>query len=201
VIDTLIVILVRLFCGANAVFLWPVDDSKPRVYFANHTSLFDFLVIWSALPESQRKITRPAAARDYWAANPVRYFFAVKLFRATLIERKHPTQANNPLEGMLEVLDAGRSLIMFPEGTRSTSEYVGSFQAGLYHLCRERPSIEAIPVHLENLNRILPKGEVLPLPLLGRAVFGLPISLQAAESRQQFLERARECVLNLSRPA
>ena len=199
-IDTLIVILVRLFCGANAAFQCDLDDDKPRIYFANHSSLADFLVIWSALPERQRKITRPAAARDYWAANPFRYFFAVKLFKATLIERKHPTQEHNPLEGMLEVLDSGRSLILFPEGTRSLTPEVGPFQAGLFHLCRERPDIEAVPVHLLNLNRILPKGEILPLPLLGRAVFGAPIRLEPSETRQHFLERARDTVLSLAGP-
>lgn len=200
-IDAIILILVRLFCGANATFLCDVDDEHPRVYFANHSSLFDFLVIWAALPPKQRKMTRPAAARDYWAANPIRYFFAVKLFKATLIERRHPTQENNPLEDMLAVLDSGRSLIIFPEGTRATGDAVGAFQSGIFHLCRDRPEIEAIPVHLENLNRILPKGEILPLPLLGRAVFGLPICLQPSESRQHFLERARESVLALGEAA
>jgi 1-acyl-sn-glycerol-3-phosphate acyltransferase len=84
-----------------------VDDSKPRVYFANHSSLLDFLVIWAVLPPAQRAITRPAAARDYWGANPVRRFFAVTVFKATLIERRHPSQEHNPLQDMLQVLDEG----------------------------------------------------------------------------------------------
>lgn len=196
-IDAIIVFFVRLFCGATARFLWDVDDEKPRIYFANHSSLFDFLVIWTALPHRQREMTRPAAARDYWAANPVRYFFAVRVFKATLIERRHPTQENNPLEDMLEVIDRGRSLIIFPEGTRGSGPEAGQFQAGIYHLVRSRPDIEAVPVYLENLNRILPKGEILPLPLLGRVVFGRPITLAADENRGQFLERARLSVLAL----
>jgi len=200
VIDALVVVLVRLFCGANARFLCDIDDEEPRLYFANHSSLFDFLVIWAALPARQRRMTRPAAARDYWSANPIRYFFAVKLFKATLIERRHPSQEHNPLQDMVEVLDQGKSLIIFPEGTRATSDEVGTFQAGIYHLCRERPKTAAIPVYLDNLNRILPKGEVLPLPLLGRVVFGAPISMQPSERREQFLDRARLAVLSLQGP-
>lgn len=196
-IDAIIVVFVRLFCGANALFNCDLDDDQPRIYFANHSSLFDFLVIWAALPARQRKMTRPAAARDYWTANPLRYFLAVKLFKATLIERRHPSQENNPLVDMELVLDGGGSLIIFPEGTRGTGDEIGRFQAGIYHLCRGRPNVEAVPIYLENLNRILPKGEILPLPLLGRVVFGDPISLQNSESRQQFLDRARASVLTL----
>lgn len=197
-IDAIILILVRIFCGLNAFFETDLDDEQPRIYFANHSSLFDFLVIWAALPARQRKLTRPAAARDYWTANPIRYFLAVKLFKATLIERRHPTQEENPMVGMLEVLDQGRSLVIFPEGTRGTGDEMAEFQAGIYHLCRARPEIEAIPVHLENLNRILPKGEILPLPLLGRVTFGKPITYREHESRHDFLERARDSILDLA---
>jgi 1-acyl-sn-glycerol-3-phosphate acyltransferase len=199
-IDLVIVLVIRLFCGANALFSCNIDDERPRLYYANHSSLFDFLVIWAALPASQRKITRAAAARDYWTKNPLRYFLAVKVFKATLIERRHPTQENNPLADMLEVLDANRSLIIFPEGTRGTGEGIGQFQSGIYHLCRERPQVEAVPVYLENLNRILPKGELLPLPLLCRVVFGEPLHLAPSETRQAFLERARQAVLTLGLP-
>ena len=195
--DMVLVFLVRLFCGTTSRFLCNVDDSKPRVYFANHSSLLDFLVIWAVLPPAQRAITRPAAARDYWAANPIRRFFAVTVFKATLIERRHPSQEHNPLQDMLQVLDEGRSLIIFPEGTRGSGEEMGKFQSGLFHVCRERPAVEAIPIYLDNLSRILPKGEVFPLPLLSRVVFGPPISLQPGESRDQFLGRAQLAVAGL----
>jgi 1-acyl-sn-glycerol-3-phosphate acyltransferase len=195
--DALVVFLVRLFCGTNVHFLHEVDDQRPRIYFANHSSLLDFVVIWSVLPRAQRAITRPAAARDYWDANFIRRFFAVTVFKATLIERRHPTREHNPLQDMLRVLEQGRSLIIFPEGTRGSGDEVAEFQAGLFHVCTERPDVEAIPIYLDNLNRILPKGEIVPLPLLSRAIFGVPFSLQAGESRDEFLKRARLAVLAL----
>jgi 1-acyl-sn-glycerol-3-phosphate acyltransferase len=196
-IDALVVLLVRLFCGPHVTYLHRLDDSRSRIYFANHNSHFDFLVAWASLPVSQRTVTRPVAARDYWAGNPLRYFLAVRLFRAVLIERRHPTQENNPLDDMVEALEQRRSLIIFPEGTRNLTEDLRAFQPGLYHLCRACPDVEAIPVFLANLNRVLPKGEFLPLPILSRVTFGEPVRLESDETRSQFLERARAAVLTL----
>ncbi len=196
-IDGIIVILTRLFCGPTARYLSDIDDDRPRVYFANHSSLLDFLVIWASLPAKQRKMTRPAAARDYWTANWLRYFLAVTLFHATLIERRHPTRENNPLDDMVEVVDGGQSLIIFPEGTRGVGEEMNPFQAGIYHLCEKRPALELLPIHLENLNRILPKGEFLPVPFLSRITFGEPMRFDPSEGRREFLERARTAVLAL----
>ena len=53
------------------------------------------------------------------------------------------------------------------------------------------------PVYLANMNRILPKGVILPVFLLSRVVFGPPIWYERNESKEQFLVRAREKVLSL----
>jgi hypothetical protein len=55
-----------------------------------------------------------------------------------------------------------------------------------------------MPVYLDNMNRILPKGESLPVPMLSRALFGRPIKILPEESKTQFLERARAAVLTLA---
>ena len=80
---------------------------------------------------------------------------------------------------------------------RGNGEEVGEFKAGLYQLCRAKPEIEAVPVYLENLNRILPKGEFLPVPFLSRVTFGPPIRPQADEGKSEFLERARRALCRL----
>jgi 1-acyl-sn-glycerol-3-phosphate acyltransferase len=89
------------------------------------------------------------------------------------------------------------SLIVFPEGTRSRNGVVAPFKSGLYHLTRVRPDVELIPVHLENLGRILPKGEALPVPMLSRAVFGPPLPSPEDEAKDHFLGRARAALLDL----
>ena len=62
---------------------------------------------------------------------------------------------------------------------------------------RMRPDIELVPAWLENLNRILPKGEIVPVPLLGSVTFGAPISLDGDEPKGHFLQRARHALVAL----
>ncbi len=196
-IASLITGIVKLLCGANARWLGCAPELKPRIYFANHTSHLDAVVLWAALPASIRAKTRPVAAKDYWTQGALRRFLAGRGFHALLIERQNVTVRGNPLEPMLAVLDAGGSLIIFPEGTRSTGHEPKPFKSGLFHLARRRPGIELVPVFLENLNRVLPKGEILPVPMLGSVTIGAPVIIEPNESKAEFLERARCAVWNL----
>jgi 1-acyl-sn-glycerol-3-phosphate acyltransferase len=100
---------------------------------------------------------------------------------------------------MADALGSENSLILFPEGTRGTGEKVGPFRSGLYHLAMHRPDVELVPAYLENLNRILPKGEFLPVPMLSLLTFGKPLQVQDGEDKDGFLERAHEAVSSLRR--
>lgn len=188
--------LVRLFSGVRAI---PEArcPSGTAVYFANHSSHLDFLTIWAALPPEVRARTRPVAGRDYWEKSALRRRIAKDLFNAVLIERQRVTVASNPLEPMIAALDSGSSLIVFPEGTRSTDGSVHEFKPGIHHLARARPEIPLVPVHIQNLNRILPKGDILPVPLIASLAVGDPMHLGERETKQDFLSRARDCVAAL----
>jgi len=192
--------LVRLATGVRLLPDVP-EDGKRRIYFANHSSHLDFVVIWAALPGRQRAWTRPVAAAEYWEKTPLRRWMANRIFNAVLIPRDLARmRSEDPLGKMLQALDSGADLIVFPEGTRSETGEVGPFKPGLHHLATKRPAALLIPVFLENLSRILPKGELLPLPLMGQAVFGEPLPGPAeGENKGSFLERAREAVMQLSR--
>lgn len=196
--------LVRALTGIHARWIGidPVreDGTLPqRVYFANHASNLDAPVIWSSLPTPLRKKTRPIAARDYWSRGLVRRYLALRVMNVVLIERMKVTKSSHPLVPMEAALDAGDSLILFPEGTRLTDENAepGVFKPGLYHLARKYPNVEFVPVYLENLSRILPKGEVILVPLLAAARFGAPVQLEAGEARQAYLDRARRAMIAL----
>jgi 1-acyl-sn-glycerol-3-phosphate acyltransferase len=195
----LVAFLFRMLCGARARWQGCEPVGRQRVYFANHSSHLDAVVLWAILPPGLRARTRPVAARDYWTASRIRLWLAEKVFHALLIERRKVTTQENPLREMLGALDAGDSLILFPEGTRSSQVEPLAFKSGLFHLARQRPQVEFVPVYLENLNRILPKGETLPVPLLGSVTIGAPIQLESGEARESFLERARQAVWHLHR--
>ncbi|NVZ09445.1 1-acyl-sn-glycerol-3-phosphate acyltransferase [Allochromatium humboldtianum] len=195
---TLLVGLTRLITGVRAQW---IDRTPPvpgiqRVYFANHASHLDTLVIWSSLPPPLRRQTSPVAAMDYWNRPGPRRWLAVSVLHAILIERG-TGGARESLRHLIAALDEGRSLILFPEGSRGDGEHIGELRAGLYHIARERPDVELTPVFLENLSRILPKGEYLPVPLIATTRFGRPIRLEPNEERQVFLERARQTLLAL----
>jgi 1-acyl-sn-glycerol-3-phosphate acyltransferase len=170
--------------------------TRPRVYFANHSSHFDFVVLWAALPEAIRIQTRPVAAREYWESTPLRSYLATRIFRSVLIPRLNVAAlaGREALSPLLEELDRGGSLILFPEGTRGDGNDVAEFKSGLCQLCRERPDVEAVPVYLENLNHVLPKGGILPLPLGSRVTFGPPLHPDLGENNREFLSRARQAL-------
>jgi 1-acyl-sn-glycerol-3-phosphate acyltransferase len=187
----------RILSGASVRWIDSQPDDCQRVYFANHTSHLDALVLWSLLPANIRALTRPVAAKDYWEKGPVRRYLANQVFHALLIDRKAIKVHQSPVDAMIRALGDTHSLIVFPEGQRNTGEEIGEFKSGLYYLCKKRPDLEAVPVHIDNLNRVLPRGEFLPVPLLSCITFGPPIWLERGESKVDFLIRTREAVKRL----
>jgi len=196
----LLAALAKIITGASARWLGCAPDTRQRVYFANHASNLDALVIWAALPPPVRALTRPVAARDYWTKGRVRPYLANHIFNALLIERKKPTMSDNPLKDMLTALGDRHSLIIFPEGGRQSGGEMAPFKSGLYHLAKHRPDVEFIPVLIENLNRILPKGEFLPVPVLGGVNFGTPVKLEPGEDKDAFLQRTQAAIKEMIRP-
>jgi 1-acyl-sn-glycerol-3-phosphate acyltransferase len=188
----------RLISGASVRWVDCQPTSRQRLYFANHTSHLDFVLIWSALPPAARVVTRPVAAREYWERGRMRKYFASRIFNAVLIDRK-VSPHDNPVDRIINAMGDRHSVILFPEGTRGSGAEIDSFKSGLYHICVRKTGLELVPVYLENLNRILPKGEFLPVPLLSSVTFGPPMGLQPGESKAAFLERARAAVWNLRR--
>jgi 1-acyl-sn-glycerol-3-phosphate acyltransferase len=191
----------RLISGATARWTAPLDPGRQRVFFANHTSHLDFIIIWSSLPPAMRAVTRPVAGADYWGKGAIRRYLATKVFNAILIERPTAGSTISAATQSIEAIAAGMgdrySIIVFPEGTRSLTGEILPFKSGLFHLCRMKPGLELVPVFLANMNRILPKGEVLPVPLIGRVIVGAPMRFDPAEEKPAFLGRAREAMLAL----
>jgi 1-acyl-sn-glycerol-3-phosphate acyltransferase len=193
----------RTISGATARWTAPLDPERQRVFFANHTSHLDFILVWSSLPPAMRERTRPVAGSDYWGRGAVRRYLATKVFNAILIERPASDSghavaaAAKSIESIAAGMGDQCSIIVFPEGTRSLTGEILPFKSGLYHLLRLKPGLEIVPIYLANMNRILPKGEVLPVPLIGRVIVGAPMTLDPSEDKQAFLARAREAMLAL----
>lgn len=271
--------IVRLLTGAQARWYGCPPKAEQRIYFANHQSHADLVMIWAALPEELRSITRPIAARDYWANTPVKRWITTEVFNAVYVERAATTApspapsaevpppvaaqpappperiepsmepllpmslpfadtsaevmnemqgqldlpappppppapppataapepeaaaaapaAADPLAPLIEALRSGDSIIIFPEGTRGHTGEPQKFKSGLYALATMFPEVVLVPAWIDNVQRVMPKGEIVPVPILCSVTFGAPIRVEEGEERRPFLDRARAAVIAL----
>ena len=247
--------IVRLLTGAQARWYGCPPKAEQRIYFANHQSHADLVMIWAALPEELRSITRPIAARDYWANTPFKRWITTEVFHAIYVERgggapvvppappepppavriepsldeasafaaaepagaqfeiplpppepepapsplapPGSAEALAPLQPLIEALQSGYSIIIFPEGTRGHTGEPQKFKSGLFTLAQMFPEVVLVPAWIDNVQRVMPKGEVVPVPILCSVTFGAPVRLEEGEERRPFLDRAREAVVAL----
>ena len=188
--------LIRLLTGAQARWQGCPPKAEQRIYFANHQSHADLVLMWAALPEELRSITRPIAAKDYWTKTAFKRWITTSVFNAIYVDRVK-TGDQDPLEPLIEALTNGDSIILFPEGTRGNQEEPQNFKSGLYNLALKFPNVVLVPAWINNVQRVMPKGEVVPVPILCSVTFGAPIVLLEGEDRSAFLTRARQSVLDL----
>ena len=198
VVATLITSGARLITGARSLWIGCGPNPEQRIYFANHSSHGDFVLLWASLPPALRKLTRPVAGADYWNKSALRRYIIKRVFNGVLIDRERKEPGDNPLQPMLDALEQGHSLIIFPEGTRNQEDGLLPFKSGIFHLTRTYPQAQLIPVWIANLYRVLPMGRVLPLPLLCTTSFGAPLRLEDDESKEHFLQRSRDALLALA---
>jgi 1-acyl-sn-glycerol-3-phosphate acyltransferase len=195
----LLAFIARLITGAQGHWKGSPPKAEQRIYFANHQSHLDWVLIWAALPRDLRARTRPIAAKDYWTGSTFKHWLTREVFNAVYVNRQR-TDDQDPLEPLADALQNGDSLVIFPEGTRSNKGDPQPFKSGLFHLAEQFGQVPLIPVWIDNVQRVMPKGEVVPVPILCTATFGAPMQLEPGEDKKVFLERARDAVIAL-RPA
>ena len=188
--------VVRFLTGSQARWYGCPPKAEQRIYFANHQSHADLVMIWAALPEELRSITRPIAARDYWTKSDFKRWITTAVFNAVYVDRERQGD-EDPLQPLIDALQSGDSLIIFPEGTRGHAAEPQAFKAGLYNLALRFPDVVMVPAWIANVQRVMPKGEVVPVPVLCSVTFGAPIRLEPGEERRAFLDRARAAVIAL----
>ena len=167
-----------------------------KIYYANHASHGDFLLIFVSLPYRVRKRVRPVAAAEYWRGGPVRRFLAKNVFNMVLISRR-----KDPLEALTQMSEALRthSLIIFPEGTRKMNDdlVLQPFKSGIFRLAQQCPDVPLVPVWIKNARNVLPKGFFVPIPLLCELIVGEEI-FYGGEGKGEFLQKAQDALLAMS---
>jgi len=192
----LLAFIARLITGAQGHWKGCPPKAEQRIYFANHQSHLDWVLIWAALPRELRATTRPIAARDYWTSSPFKHWITREVFHAVYVSRQR-TDDQDPLEPLIDALKSGDSLVIFPEGTRSNKGLPQPFKSGLFNLAEQFPQVQLIPAWIDNVQRVMPKGEVVPVPILCTVTFGAPVMRAEGEDKRSFLARARRAVVAL----
>lgn len=152
-----------------------LKNEKQFIIVANHNSHLDTLSLLASLPGNIMWKVKPVAAKDYFGSTRLKAAFSNYFINTLLIRRKgEKDKEHDPIKTMLEALDTGYSLILFPEGTRGNAEQMDKIKPGIAKILSLRPHIKYVPVFMTGMGRSLPKGEVLVLPYKSSVNYGKP---------------------------
>ncbi len=153
------------------------------VMVANHSSHLDTLCLLAALPLRKLHRAFPAAAQDYFFVSVPRLAIAAVVVNALPFGRQ--THIRQSLDLCRQLLaNTGNVLILFPEGTRTTTGQIGEFRAGI-GLLAAGSQLPIVPCHLEGAFAAWPKGRIIPLPRKLRLKIGLPRTYATAPATRE----------------
>ncbi|MGA9769551.1 MAG: lysophospholipid acyltransferase family protein [Blastocatellia bacterium] len=184
-----------LFIGLRVRGREHLPRSGRFILIANHSSHLDTASLLSLFKITELRRVRPVAAADYFERNIFISILTKTVFNILPIARKDIKSENNPLRCMQAALEAGQSLIIFPEGTRGTGSDLGPFRSGVAHLIEKMPAVPVVPAYLVNMGRSLPKGEFIPVPFFCEARIGPPLIISG--NRQDIIRSLETAVREL----
>jgi 1-acyl-sn-glycerol-3-phosphate acyltransferase len=164
---------------------------------ANHNSHLDAPLLLSLFSLRRLPRVHPVAAADYFGETRLRRTVAMLLMNAVPIQRS-PGAGQDPLAHVIRALQEGRSIILFPEGTRGEAGVVAPFRSGVGRIVRAVPDVPVVPVFLRGPERIWPRGEVVPVPQGIDVHVGKPRTYDATREPREIAEQARTDVLALA---
>jgi 1-acyl-sn-glycerol-3-phosphate acyltransferase len=155
--------------GLTVTGRWRVSGGC--IVVANHASHADTAALLAALPPSAQPVF--GAAADYWFDVPVRRFVATSLAGILPVRRSGDGGYAALLAAVRPALKAGRTVVVYPEGTRSTNGTIGEFRSGALRLARDC-GVPIVPVAVMGTADVLPKdGRYSPAPM--RVHIGDPV--------------------------
>ena len=170
-------IIIGLKCYNNEI----LRKKKQFILIANHNSHMDTMAIMSCMPFRYINRVHPVAAEDFFGGSRFKEILMRYLVNATLIPRKSANSDDDvdPIKVMSNLLEKGRSIIIYPEGSRGTPGVMSDFKKGIGYLVKKNPTVDVIPVYLDGLHKTLPKGKHLILPYNCRIIFGDSINFNS----------------------
>ena len=192
--------LARFFTGADVIGREHLPLKGPAIVAANHNSHVDTLLLLSIFPARTLGCVRPAAAADYFLKDPVMSWFSRNIIGIVPVARGRAASGDDVLAPAREALAAGDIVVIFPEGTRGeASDDMGRLKSGVARLAESFPAAPVTPVWIQGAGRVLPKGEVLPVPMNCAVIVGPAIHWGGR--RTAFMDALREALLSLKAQA
>ncbi|HLB42597.1 MAG TPA: lysophospholipid acyltransferase family protein [Gammaproteobacteria bacterium] len=190
--------LVWVVLGLNVKYRNRLPMKGPAILVANHNSHLDTIVLMSLYPRESVSQVRPVAAADYFLKNRYLKWFCQCILQIIPIHRVFKkNKFHDPLHKISAALRQGAIVIYYPEGTRGEPEKMGKFKKGIMHLAKRHPKVPIVPVYLEGLGKVLPKGEKLLVPFNVKAVIGNP--MPRLENKNDFINSLREQISSLAK--
>ena len=184
----------RIIVGVKYFNVESLSKNNQFIIVSNHNSHLDTMAIMSVLNLAQLEKVHPVAAGDYFGKSPLKAYITKLFTNALLIQRTKTINSQNPIELMFECLDRGDSLILFPEGSRGTPQKMQQFKKGIGIVLQKYPNIPYIPVFMQGMGKILPKGESLLVPFDAYVVFGEPSYSKSNEIEEIVIEVEKNIV-------
>ena len=166
----------------NAKFLLKEEQF---IIVANHNSHLDTMALLASLPSKIIHKVKPVAAADYFGKTKTKERLTKYFVNALLISRKRSTESPNedPINMMIEAIDDGFSLIIFPEGTRGEPEIQQPLKPGTAYVLKKRPYVKYVPVYMTGIGNAMPKDDALIVPFESTLKYGTPTLIESTETR------------------
>ena len=185
--------ILRMIVGVhfdNSKFLL---QEKQFIIVANHNSHLDTMALMASLPGTIIHKVKPVAAMDYFGKTKMMAMLSNYFINTLLIERKSErTPENDPIKKMVDALDEGYSLILFPEGTRGEPEKMQAFKKGVARILSQRPTVKYVPAYLKGLGKTWPKGERVIVPYNSYLRFGKPTLINTQDVDEILVQVERD---------
>lgn len=185
-------VFLKLIVGVKYLNKQALKGQNQFILVGNHNSHLDTMALMAALSWRQLPNTHPIAAADYFGGTGIKAKISKFLINAILIKRSKDEEGEKPLDQMSKALMDGKSLILFPEGSRGEPEKMQEFHKGIGVLLLRHPEIKYIPIFMSGLGKVLPKGERLLVPFDAYVIFGLPTLVKTKEVDEMVIEVQNE---------
>jgi long-chain acyl-CoA synthetase len=178
---------------------------SPVIFAANHQSHMDGPVILASLPARLRYRVAPAMAKEFfkphffpeqygrkaWFTNSLNYYLSALFFNTFPLPQRE-AGARQTLRYIGEVLEGGFSVLIFPEGQRSSTGEIDRFRPGI-GMIASRLAVPVVPVRLDGLDKVLHRTWKMAKPGRVRVAFGAPMRL-AGEDYEALARQVEEAV-------